>query len=41
MDVSVAAIDIVEAKLMAQLRKYKQATMLHVGRRRLLAERRK
>jgi putative sigma-54 modulation protein len=31
-----AAVDIVEAKLMAQLRKYKQATVIHVGRRRLL-----
>lgn len=31
-----AAVDIVEAKLMSQLRKYKQGTMLHVGRRRLL-----
>lgn len=31
-----AAIDIVEAKLIAQLRKYKQTTMTHVGRRRLL-----
>jgi putative sigma-54 modulation protein len=31
-----AAIDIVEAKLIAQLRKYKQATMPHVGQRRLL-----
>jgi putative sigma-54 modulation protein len=31
-----AAIDIVEAKLVAQLRKYKQTTMAHVGRRRLL-----
>jgi putative sigma-54 modulation protein len=31
-----AAIDIVEAKLMSQLRKYKDATMLHVGRRRTL-----
>jgi len=36
-----AAIDIVEAKLMAQLRKYKQATMAHVGNRRLLSKRRK
>ncbi len=32
-----AAIDIVEAKLVAQLRKYKQATVAHVGRRRLLS----
>jgi putative sigma-54 modulation protein len=31
-----AAIDIVEAKLIAQLRKYKQSTVAHVGRRRLL-----
>lgn len=31
-----AAIDIVEAKLVAQLRKYKEATITHVGRRRLL-----
>lgn len=31
-----AAIDIVEAKLVAQLRKYKQVTVTHVGRRRLL-----
>lgn len=36
-----AAIDIVEAKLMAQLRKYKEATMIHVGRRRLLSKTRK
>ncbi len=28
-----AAIDIVEAKIVAQLRKYKQATIGHVGRR--------
>lgn len=28
-----AAIDIVEAKLMAQMRKYKQATIAHVGNR--------
>jgi putative sigma-54 modulation protein len=32
-----AAIDIVEAKLLTQLKKYKQATMLHVGRRRLFS----
>lgn len=32
-----AAVDIVEAKLVNQLRKYKQATVPHVGRRRLLA----
>lgn len=31
-----AAIDIVEAKLIAQLRKYKQATSPHIGNRRLL-----
>ena len=29
-----AAIDIVEAKLVSQLRKYKQATIAHVGNRR-------
>jgi putative sigma-54 modulation protein len=28
-----AAVDIVEAKVVAQLRKYKQATIAHVGRR--------
>lgn len=28
-----AAVDIVEAKIVAQLRKYKQATIGHVGRR--------
>jgi putative sigma-54 modulation protein len=28
-----AAIDIVEAKIVAQLRKYKQTTIAHVGRR--------
>ncbi|MBC7459236.1 ribosome-associated translation inhibitor RaiA [Candidatus Saccharibacteria bacterium] len=32
-----AAIDIVEAKLISQLRKYKQATISHVGNRRLLS----
>ena len=32
-----AAIDIVEAKLVAQLRKYKQTTVTHVGNRRLLS----
>ena len=32
-----AAVDIVEAKLAAQLRKYKQETVPHVGRRKLLA----
>ncbi|MFZ1317449.1 MAG: ribosome-associated translation inhibitor RaiA [Candidatus Saccharimonas aalborgensis] len=31
-----AAIDIVEAKLASQLRKYKQETVPHVGRRKLL-----
>ncbi|MFZ1258693.1 MAG: ribosome-associated translation inhibitor RaiA [Candidatus Saccharimonas sp.] len=31
-----AAVDIVEAKLAAQLRKYKQELIPHVGRRRLL-----
>lgn len=34
-----AAVDIVEAKLMAQLRKYKQATITHVGRGRLFSRR--
>ncbi len=32
-----AAVDIVEAKLVNQLRKYKQTTMPHVGRRGMLA----
>ena len=32
-----AAVDIVEAKLAVQLRKYKQETVPHVGRRKLLA----
>lgn len=32
-----AAVDIVEAKLAAQLRKYKSETVPHLGRRRLLA----
>lgn len=32
-----AAIDIVEAKLMAQLRKYRDMTVKHVGRRRLFS----
>jgi putative sigma-54 modulation protein len=32
-----AAIDIVEAKLVAQLRRYKQASVTHVGNRRLLS----
>ena len=31
-----AAVDIVEAKMAAQMRKYKQETLPHVGRRRLL-----
>lgn len=31
-----AAIDIVEAKLIAQLRKYKQASVAHVGNRRVM-----
>ena len=34
-----AAVDIVEAKLIAQLRKYKQSTITHVGNRRLLSRR--
>ena len=34
-----AAVDIVEAKLIAQLRKYKQSTNTHVGNRRLLSRR--
>jgi len=34
-----AAVDIVEAKLVAQLRKYKQSTITHVGNRRLLSRR--
>jgi len=34
-----AAIDIVEAKLVAQLRKYKESTVTHVGNRRLLSRR--
>ncbi len=32
-----AAVDIVEAKIVAQLRKYKQATISHVGSRRILS----
>lgn len=32
-----AAVDIVEAKLLAQLRKYKQTSIAHVGNRRLLS----
>jgi putative sigma-54 modulation protein len=31
-----AAVDIVEAKLVTQLRKYKQATVPHIGRRGML-----
>lgn len=31
-----AAVDIVEAKLIAQLRKYKQASILHIGNRGML-----
>ena len=34
---ALAALDIVEAKLINQLRKYKQTTMPHVGRRGVLA----
>lgn len=33
-----AAIDIVEAKLINQLRKYKQASIAHIGNRRVLSE---
>ncbi len=32
-----AAVDIVEAKIVAQLRKYKQTTISHVGSRRILS----
>lgn len=32
-----AAVDIVEAKLATQLRKYKQATLSHVGRRGMMS----
>ena len=32
-----AAVDIVEAKIATQLRKYKQATVLHVGGRKILS----
>lgn len=32
-----AAVDIVEAKIVTQLRKYKEATMPHVGRRGVLS----
>ena len=32
-----AAVDIVEAKIVTQLRKYKEATMPHVGRRGMLS----
>lgn len=34
-----AAVDIVEAKMISQLRKYKQSTMKHVGQRRRLFHR--
>jgi len=34
-----AAIDIVEAKLVSQLRKYKETSVAHVGNRRLLSRR--
>lgn len=34
---ALAAIDIVEAKLATQLRKYKDESIAHIGRRRLLA----
>lgn len=33
-----AAVDIVEAKLVSQLRKYKQATISHVGRRGIMSK---
>lgn len=33
----IAAIDIVEAKIVGQLRRYKQATLPHVGQRRVLS----
>ena len=33
-----AAIDIVEAKLINQMRKYKQASITHVGNRRLMSQ---
>ena len=32
-----AAIDIVEAKIMSQLRKYKQTTIKHIGNRKLMS----
>jgi putative sigma-54 modulation protein len=32
-----AAVDIVEAKIMSQLRKYKQTTIKHIGNRRLMS----
>lgn len=32
-----AAVDIVEAKLVSQLRKYKQMTIAHVGKRRVMS----
>lgn len=34
---ALAAVDIVEAKMITQLRKYKQVTMPHVGRRGVLS----
>lgn len=33
-----AAVDAAEAKLVTQLRKYKQSTLAHVGRRRVLSQ---
>lgn len=33
----IAAVDIVEAKIVNQLRRYKQAAVPHIGKRRLLA----
>ena len=32
-----AAVDIVEAKIQAQLREYKQETVAHIGRRRIMS----
>ncbi|MFY9228465.1 MAG: ribosome-associated translation inhibitor RaiA [Candidatus Microsaccharimonas sp.] len=34
-----AAVDIVEAKLLSQLRKYKQETIAHIGRKRTVSNR--
>lgn len=34
-----AAVDIVEAKLLSQLRKYKQETIAHIGRKRAVSSR--